>query len=185
MGIFKDDAGREYTIVLLPRTISRVRVVTRNHTDANGDVVFDTEINLFECMTNGDLAKLDDPYLRSIVVYYLCREDVERYGISEGEFLDAIVSEKTMKSIEIALLEAISNFFPGQAEAIAKMQVAKEAIANAVTSAIDRASEKAKIATDALSGEVLERIVEIVSETDPSRLSTMSQQELRDLIQTE
>ncbi len=185
MGMFKDDKGREYAIVLLPRTISRVRMATRNHTDVNGDIVFDTEINLFECMTNGDLARLDDAYLRAIVVYYLCKEDVDRYGISEGEFLDAIVSEKTMKAIEVALLEAISNFFPGQAEAIAKMQAAKAAIANAVTSAIDRASEKAKIATDALSSEVLERIVEIVSESDPSRLFTMNPQELRDLILTE
>lgn len=183
MGMFRDDKGREYTIVLLPRTISRVRMATRNHTDVNGDIIFDTEINLFECMTNGDLARLDDPYLRAIVVYYLCKEDVDRYGISEGEFLDAIVSVKTMKAIEVALLEAISCFFPGQAAAVAKMQKAKETIASAVTSAIDRASEKAKIATDVLTDEMLERIVDVVLENNPSKLSTMSSQELQELIQ--
>lgn len=182
MGIFKDDKGREYTIKLLPRTISRVRSATRNHIDVNGDVIFEKEINLFECMTNGDLTLLDDHYIRSIVVYYLCKEDVDRYALSEGDFLDSILSEKTMKAIEIALLEAITDFFPDQSESARRMMKAKETIASAVTSAIDRVSLKAKFATDALSGEVLERVIELVSNTDPSKLSSMNLQELQDAI---
>lgn len=182
MGIFKDDMGREYTIRLLPRTISRVRMATRHHLDVNGDKVFEKEVNLFECMTNGDLVLLDDPYLRSIIVYYLCQADAEKHGLSEGEFLDSILSENTMKSIETALMEAISDFFPDQAEPVRRMTEAKTIIAGAVTSAIDRISAKASFATDALNGEVLDKIVELISETDPSKLSTMSAQELRDLV---
>jgi hypothetical protein len=185
MGIFKDDKEREYVIELLPRTINRVRMITRNHIDVNGDVVFEKEINLFECFSNGDLARLDDPYLRSIVVYHLCNENVKQYNISEGEFLDSILSSKTMKSVEVAFLEAVSDFFPDQAEAVKRMIEAQETIANAVTSVIDRISGKAKIAMDALTPETLDKIVTVISENDPVKLSSMNLQELQELIRNE
>ena len=162
MATFYDDAGRDWEIQITPRTMYRLKQLTNGHLDSMGEVVFAEPVDLANAMRNNALSYLDDLYPRAIIVYLLCKKQADERGVTEGEFLDAMLDEKSIAGMTQALYGAIGESFPNvkMREIARKVMKGEEIIAKAVTVAGDRVLTELATVPDALSEEEISQMID-------------------------
>ena len=98
MKLFKDNAGREWTITINVSAIKRVRDLLK--------------VDLLEIVDGKLLERLiRDPVLLCDVVYAACKPDADKQNITDEEFGRAMVGDAIEMATK-ALLEEITDFFP-------------------------------------------------------------------------
>ncbi|MCL2624706.1 MAG: hypothetical protein FWD31_13675 [Planctomycetaceae bacterium] len=162
MAVFYDDLGRDWEILITPRTMFRLKQLTQGHRDVMGEIVFMEPFDLANAMTNNAMTMLADIYPRTIVVYLLCKKQADERGVLEGDFLDAMLQEKSIAGMTNALFAAIGDSFPNvqMRELARKIQAGEETYANAVTSVYDKILAKIEIVPGALSEEEINQAIE-------------------------
>ena len=111
MKVFKDAAGREWTVEINVQAIKRVRGLI--------------DVDLMDAV-GGDLIErlLGDPVLLCDVVYCLCKPEADERGISDEEFGRAMAGD-AIESATGALLEELVDFFPPKKRALLRKAMDK------------------------------------------------------------
>lgn len=110
MKTFKDNQGRQWSVVINVNAIKRVRSLIG--------------INLLE-VVDGELLEqlITDPVLLCDVIYALCKPQADAAGVSDEQFGQAMAGD-AIDAATTAVLEELVDFFPS-----AKRQVLSKALA--------------------------------------------------------
>lgn len=111
MGRFTDNRGNDWVVEVTVSTIKRVRSLT--------DVdLLDTE--------GGQILKdlASDPILLADVLYAVCKPQADERDISDEEFGEGLAGDAIANATD-ALLEALSDFFPGRRAELLKTALQK------------------------------------------------------------
>ncbi len=173
MSIFYDDTGRDWEILITPRTMFRLKQLTQGHRDIDGEIIFVEPLDLANAATNNALSQLVDVYPRAIAVYLLCKKQAEQRGVSEGEFLDAMLKEESLAGMTDALFAAIEESFPNvkMRETARKIREGEGTRAKIVTSVYDKILTRIGSVADAPPEDEIEKIVETAWSMMPGRSS--------------
>ena len=111
MKVFKDAAGREWTVEVNVQSIKRVRGLL--------------DVDLLDAV-GGDLIErlLGDPVLLCDIVYCLCKPEADERGVSDEEFGRAMAGE-AIEAATTALLEELVDFFPPKKRALLRKAMDK------------------------------------------------------------
>jgi hypothetical protein len=100
MHIFKDNAGRSWTIAINVYAVKHVKALIG--VDLYG--LIDKEFQSLDRL-------LSDPVTLVDVIYCLCKDDADRLGISDQEFGRGIGGDSLERATD-AFLEELTDFFP-------------------------------------------------------------------------
>ena len=169
MSIFYDDTGRDWEIQITPKTMYRLKQLTQGHRDTEGNIVFADPVDLANAASNNSLAVIADIYPRSIVVFLLCEKQAKERGITEGEFLDAMLSEKAISEMTDSLLQAIEESFPNaQVRTLAhKIRLGEKTLAKVVTSVHEKILPKSDAEIALSDQEIEEAVTEAIAKAMP------------------
>ena len=109
MHMFKDNAGREWTIVLNVTAVRRIRALAK--------------VDLLDLSEGRIFARLaDDPVLLADVLYAALKPEADAAGVSDEEFGRALAGG-VLDEASSALMKGLLDFFPSaqRARALARM----------------------------------------------------------------
>jgi len=125
MNVFKDNAGREWTVAITVGSIMRVRETI--------------DVDLLDLVDGKLIEKLlSDPILLCKIIYVVCQPDAEKRGVSGQQFFDAMSGDDIDQATKI-LIDELVSFSPSP-----KDRANLRAIADKTNEAMDRGRDLVK-----------------------------------------
>jgi len=114
MHVFRDAAGREWSLTISIATVKRIKALAG--------------VNIVEEISNARLLErlCVDPVLLCDILYAICKPDADRLGVTDEQFGQALAGD-AIEAATNAMLQELVDFFPTRRRAVLKKALAAAA----------------------------------------------------------
>jgi len=111
MHVFRDAAGREWSLTISIATVKRIKALAG--------------VNIVEEISNARLLErlCVDPVLLCDILYAICKPDADRLGVTDEQFGQALAGD-AIEAATNAMLQELVDFFPTRRRAVLKKALA-------------------------------------------------------------